>query len=123
KVLSSRRLAPRRIFRCRKPGVDCLQILHGSRTVAGAAALPADDVSEAVLDRDPLAQSLASSRRGDELSEPVLQLFVVGDGDRASCSGRGARAFRTQRAVVAGRGVELDVGTEVDALNVTGLGR
>jgi hypothetical protein len=41
-------------------------------------------VGELVLDLHALSETFASGRRGNQLAESMLELFVVGDGDGAT---------------------------------------
>src|SRR6185312_8008104 len=129
KVLSSR-CPPKVLVRgSREPAVDRFQVLHGGRTaeveevlpcsaVAGAAALAAADVSEAVFDGHSLAEPSATTRGRDELAEPMLQPLVVCDGDGASCVWGSGGALRAQSAASASSRVEFHVATEIDAFDL-----
>src|SRR4051812_14542820 len=87
--------------------------------VAGAAALPAADVGEAVLDRDPLAE-LGAAGRGALAGAQLVEEPLVGvDGDRAAVGAGGAAG--AEGAGGAGRLGEVD--RAADGERLEGAGR
>lgn len=86
--------------------------------IAGSPALAATEVGKTVFDSDALANPSASSPGLGELAEALLQEFAARDSDGAAISGGRGGALGAQRASVAGSGVELDVGTEIDRLDL-----
>ena len=81
------------------------EVLAGA-AIAGAAPLPAPNVSEGVLDGDPLAEPGATSRRRLALAELDQEALVGVDGDAAAVGAGGAAV--AERAGGAGRGREAD---------------
>ena len=71
-----------------------------------------------MLDADPLAQALSPARGGEVLAEAVLESLVLGDVDGAPRAGCSGRALGALGAVVAGFGVELRHGAELDWLHL-----
>ena len=88
--------------------MECFQILDRARAsevegvladadVARMVALPLRDMCELVFDDGALAQCCASGGGLHLFAEPLLQLFVLGDRDRASIPEFGGGALRAQR--------------------------
>src|SRR5690349_7452239 len=69
-------------------------------------------MSQGMLDFDALAQPFAAGRRGNELSKPMLQRFIVCDGDRTATAAFGRRAVGAHRTPGTCAGIEFDVLTE-----------
>src|SRR5215203_4546055 len=110
--------------------MKCFQVLDCARApevkgvladadVARIVALPLGDMREFVFDHGALAQRVASGGRLDLFAEPLLELFILRDGDRAPVAELGRGALRAQRTSVADVGIELDDGTKREALHLS----
>src|SRR5918996_3706899 len=110
--------------------MERLQILDGARTaevkrvladadIARVVALSLRDMRELVLDRRAFPQGRASGRRPELCPEPLLQLFVLGDGDGAAVPEFRGSALIASRAAIADIGIELDDRAEREALHLS----
>src|SRR5438445_13863140 len=77
-------------------------------------------MSETMLDAGAFSESLPATRSRNQLSKPLLQLFVASDADGATSAGRGHGAANAHGAVGADLGIELDDGSRSEALGLAG---
>src|SRR5438445_13469901 len=77
-------------------------------------------MSETMLDAGAFSESLPATRSRNQLSKPLLQLFVASDADGATSAGRGHGAANAHGAVGADLGIELDDGSRREALGLAG---
>jgi hypothetical protein len=75
-------------------------------------------VSEAVLHGDAFADTCATVAGLGQSTEALLEKLAVGDRHRTAIAGRGGRALITQFAAIAGIRIELDIGAEIDRLDL-----
>src|SRR5215203_5085855 len=87
--------------------------------VARRVALPLGDMREFVFDHGALAQRVASGGRLDLCAEPLLELFILRNGHRASVAEFGGRALRAQRTAIADVGIEFDHRAEREAVHLS----
>jgi hypothetical protein len=110
--------------------MECLQVLDRARPtevegvladadVARVVALPLRDVGELVFDRRARSERVAPSACADLLAEPLLQRFVLRDGDRAAVAELGGGALRAQWTSIADVGIELDDGAKREAVHLS----
>src|SRR5215211_6041898 len=86
--------------------------------VARVGALPLGDMREFVFDHRALAQRAAPGGRLDLFAEPVLELFVLSNGHRASVAEFGGGALRAPWTSIADVGIEFDHGAEREAVHL-----
>jgi hypothetical protein len=82
--------------------------------------LSASQVSQPVLNSDPLAYALTPFCTGHQLAQSVLKEFVVCDGDRASTAGACCRALGPQSATCAEWRRKFYVSAKVDGFSLAG---
>src|ERR1700704_3623002 len=91
-------------------------LAHAS--IAGTWSLAAGNVRESVLDGHSFAQSLAATRRRDEMPKTLLERFVGSDANLTSAILR-LRTLRAHRTRSAGRAVKADRRAERETLRLT----
>src|SRR3989454_7965562 len=110
--------------------MECLQVLNGARAtkvegvladpdVARVVALTLRDVGELMFDRRARSQRFASSGCMDLFAEPLLERFVLSDGDGAPVAELGGGALCAQGTSIADIGIELDHGAEREAVHLS----
>src|SRR6187549_600530 len=76
-------------------------------------------MGEAMLDRNPLAETCAAPRSRDELAEPVLEGFVLGNPNGSAGTESGGRTGSSDRAPITQLCVELDGHADAEGVDLS----